>query len=72
MFLERKLHMLMIKKKRREDGKNVDMTKSRVKKKRRRIQGGDSREQEERQRIKGNTRALLFCKPSGFAASQLK
>lgn len=49
MFLERKLHMLMIKKKRREDGKNVDMTKSRVKKKRRRrIKGGDSREQENR------------------------
>lgn len=48
MFLERKLHMLMIKK-RREDGKNVDMTKSRVKKKRRRrIKGGDSREQENR------------------------
>lgn len=40
MFLERKLHMLMIKKKRREDGKNVDMTKARVKKNRRRIKRG--------------------------------
>ena len=44
MFLERKLHMLMIKKKRTEDGKNVYMTKSRVKKNRRRVKGGDSRE----------------------------